>query len=107
MCRLALTGGRGVGSSNLLAPTEKPAEVSAGFAFLSLAASPSTGVIGKHARASSLLAVLLVMVAAIVGLFMFGFEPATIYAMPVDQLMEGRRKHKRPLFQGGHGGPRG
>ena len=28
-----MPGGQGVGSSNLLAPTEKPAEVSAGFAF--------------------------------------------------------------------------
>lgn len=40
-----------------------------------------------------LLIMLLVMVASIIGLFLFAFKPAAIYAMPVEQLVNGGQDH--------------
>ena len=47
-----------------------------------------------RARSSrGLLIMLLVMVAGIIGLFLFAFKPAAIYAMPVEQLLSTREQH--------------
>jgi cytochrome c-type biogenesis protein CcmE len=47
---------------------------------------------GGRNKNLGLLAALLVMVTAVVGLFMVAFKEAAIYATPVDQLMESREK---------------
>src|SRR5262245_58822769 len=72
---------------------EVPGE--AGMAVPHPAEPPSNPEVRPDApRASKgLLVMLLVMVTGIVCLFLFAFEPAATYAMPVEQLVSARNEH--------------